>query len=122
MNGDDLDRLGDDLLGAPRGAAKAARQVVSRGALNVKRGWAENARASAGQHAPLYPQSIRYELLDDKLAAEIGPDKSKPQGALGNLIEYGSANNPPHNDGGRALDAEAPVMEKYLADLAERIL
>lgn len=102
---------------------REARQVVSKGALNVKKDWAKNARASSGRHAPLYPRSISYDLLSvglDITDARIGPDKGAPQGALGNLLEYGSAKNPPHRDGGRALDAELPRFEAQLALVAER--
>jgi hypothetical protein len=52
--------------------------------------------------------------------AIIGPDKGAPQGALGNLLEYGSVKNPPHRDGGRAADAEEPRFEAQMALLAER--
>jgi hypothetical protein len=52
--------------------------------------------------------------------AIIGPDKGGPQGALGNLLEYGSVKNPPHRDGGRALDVEEPRFEAQLALIAER--
>jgi hypothetical protein len=58
------------------------------------------------------------EALLGRIEAEVGPDKSKPQGALGNLIEFGSVNSPPHSDGLRALRTEAPNLEKALADAA----
>ena len=53
------------------------------------------------------------------LEAEIGPDKSRPQGALGNLLEFGSENNPPHNDGGRALQAEEPRFLEHLGKIVD---
>ena len=56
----------------------------------------------------------------DLFAATIGPDKAVPQGALGNLLEYGSVHNPPHNDGGRALDAELPRFNAQMELLAAR--
>jgi hypothetical protein len=102
---------------------REARQVVSKGALNVKRDWAKNARASSGRHAPAYPASISYDLLSvgpDITDARIGPDKGAPQGALGNLLEYGSVKNPPHRDGGRALDAEMPRFEAALDVVVSR--
>ena len=79
--------------------------------------------ASSGRHAPQYPASINYDLslgaaLVGRVEAVIGPDKSKPQGPLGNLLEFGSANSPPHNDGGRALRAEAPAFEAAIAAAA----
>ena len=86
----------------------AGTAVVTKGALNIKNDW--RASASGLKHAPAYPASITFDVLPTAtaIAAEIGPDKSKPQGALGNLIEYGSAKNPPHLDGARALAAEEP--------------
>ena len=117
---DDLRRLAHDLSEAPRKAQRDAVAVVEHGAVNVKQGWAENARESSGKYAPAYPSSISYDLslgaaLAGHIEAHIGPDKSKRQGALGNLLEFGSVNNPPHNDGGRALRDEAPKFEAELA-------
>lgn len=71
-------------------------------------------------HAPAYPYSITYDVEWDLsgVEAEIGPDKSKTQGALGNLLEYGSMNNPPNPHMGPALDREAPVWMAHLAAAA----
>ena len=38
------------------------------------------------------------------------------------LLEYGSANNPPHWDGQRAADAEAPRFEKAILDAVDGLL
>ncbi|MGW7359469.1 hypothetical protein ACWGI0_23255 [Streptomyces sp. NPDC054802] len=91
--------------------------VVNRGALNVKNGWKANAVVTARQHARLYPNSISYDMrpYPTGAQAEIGPDKTRPQGALGNLLEFGSVKNPPHNDGGRALEAEALAFTLHVA-------
>jgi hypothetical protein len=84
--------------------------VVKRGAVNVKKDWRANAKETAGSAARVYPYSITFDgptrLPGHRIEAEIGPDKGKRQGALGNLLEYGSVNNPPHNDGKRAADKE----------------
>jgi hypothetical protein len=97
--------------------------VVTRGALNIKNGWRDNAAASSGRHASAYPFSISYDVqrIPGGAQAEIGPDKGRRQGALGNLLEYGSSKNPPHNDGGRALLAEAPGFEAQVVLLSERL-
>lgn len=117
---DDLRSLAHDLSEAPRKAQRDVLEVVEHGAVNVKEGWRDNARLSAGHAAWRYPDSISYDLnlgaaLVGRVEAEIGPDKSKPQGPLGNLLEFGSPHSPPHNDGGRALRAEAPKFEQALA-------
>jgi hypothetical protein len=104
-------------------ARRDTRAVVVRGAMNIKRDWRANARSSAPKHAPHYPKSIGYDVAGygrDIVMATIGPDKGGPQGALGNLLEYGSVKNPPHRDGGRALDVEEPRFEAQLALIAER--
>jgi hypothetical protein len=97
--------------------------IVTRGALNVKNGWRANATVTAGRHARRYPSSVSYDVtpIPGGASAEIGPDKGRPQGALGNLLEFGSANNPPHNDGGRALATEAPQFEARVEALTDRL-
>lgn len=104
-------------------AERGMAAVVTRGALNVKNEWRDSARITAGRHARLYPNSISYNStrIPGGAEAEIGPDKGRRQGALGNLLEYGSSKNPPHNDGGRALLAEEPRFVGQVEALAERL-
>ncbi|MGK4583481.1 hypothetical protein [Kitasatospora sp. HPMI-4] len=106
-----LQALAAQLAAAAQAIDAQGRAVVSKGALNIKTDWRANATRSAGTHGRLYPSSIGYDLAPlpgGGTGAVIGPDKEAPQGPLGNLIEFGSVNNPPHNDGGRALAAEEP--------------
>lgn len=107
---------------AVRAQAQAV-AVVNRGALNIKRGWQANARATAGKHARLYPASISYDMRPHPrgAAAEIGPDKTRPQGALGNLLEFGSVKNPPHMDGARALAAEQAAFMAHIAAIGAQM-
>jgi hypothetical protein len=111
----DLDRAHSKALGETE-------QVVAKGALNIKTDWAR--RWSGLKHAPALPKAVSYDLyhLPGSIRAEVGPDKGKRQGALGNLIEFGSANNAPIPGGLPALESEAPRMEKALADLVEKLL
>ena len=120
-----MDMIGGRELEAALGVVSAtvtvaAREVVERGGLNVKKAWAENARGTAGAAARHYPGSISYDMHG--LEVEVGPDKGRTQGPLGNLLEYGSAHNPPHWDGQRALDDEAPRFEKALGDMLDGML
>lgn len=116
-----LTRLAADLRAAGDNAGVEAAAVVKKGATNVKRGWADNARASSGRTAPSYPSTIGYDITisGGTYRAEVGPDKSKRQGALGNVLEYGSANSPAHLDGQRALDAEADAFASNMARVAK---
>ncbi|MET8658153.1 hypothetical protein [Streptomyces griseus] len=119
----DVRRLERHLARAIPRARQDTRAVMLRGAVNVKKGWQANARSSAPVHAPAYPNSIGFDLLmfgPDQLLAIIGPDKGKTQGALGNILEYGSVKNPPHWDGHRALYDELPALEAQLALITAR--
>lgn len=119
----ELNRLAADLgrVGPRSGAAAYA--AVKTGATHVK----DDAVAIAkgiGPHARLYPASISFDILGGVrdvlrtgvVEAEIGPDKAKPQGALGNILEYGTSNNAPEAHLGPALDREGPAFERALAD------
>jgi hypothetical protein len=114
----DVRRLERHLARSIPRARVDARRVTMRGAMNIKRDWRQNARQSSGRHAPMYPNAVSFDIANygpDIVMATIGPDKGAPQGALGNILEYGSVKNPPHNDGGRALDAETPRFEAQMA-------
>lgn len=118
-----LNELRAVLEGAADDAVDGARKVVAKGALNIKK----DARrfASGIAHAPSYPYSIGYDVKvsGTTVSAEIGPDKAKRQGALGNILEYGTVNNAPYAHLGPALDIEGPrfvaAVEKLGADLLE---
>lgn len=116
--------LAADLLKAAGAAAAGASAVVSKGALNVKNEGRANALRAAPRRNARAPYAITYDtnINGATIEAEIGYDKDKPGGALGNLLEYGSRNNPPHRDLGRALDNEQPRFEKALVEMAERLL
>ncbi|MEU1421475.1 hypothetical protein [Kitasatospora sp. NPDC005751] len=120
-----LEALVADLARAGAEADRHARQVVSKGALNIKNGWRDNARSSSGRYAPHYSGTIGYDLTTASGAgtgAVIGPDKGGLQGPLGAILEYGSAHSPPHNDGGRALLAEEPRFLAAVEALGEGLL
>lgn len=119
---DDLNRLAAELDTAAGVAPEEARKVVAHGAFNIKKDWRQAWTGLA--HAPALPYAISYDVrqVGGRVAAEIGPDKDKRQGALGNLIEYGSVNNAPRPGGLPALEREAPRFEKAMEDLAVRAL
>lgn len=110
-----LHELEADLQTAIDEALPAVEKVTSKGALNIKR--ATQAAWQGLAHAPSLPSAVSYDITTSGLgvAAEIGPDKAKRQGALGNLLEYGSVNNAPIPALNPALDAEEP---RYVAALA----
>lgn len=106
---------------APR-FVKDVEAVVTKGALNIKKDAAQ--RISGHAHAPHYPKSISYDVKRTMggIEAEIGPDKNRRQGALGNILEFGTSKNAPLPHLGPALDAEEPKYVKALEDLMVDLL
>lgn len=111
-----------DLEAAPARLAELLPPVVSKGALNIKDAWRDS--LSGLPHLPHLPSAISYDLdaRPGSIGAEIGPDKDKRQGPLGNIIEFGTSKNPPRLDGARALAAEEPRFIAACEDVAEQAL
>lgn len=105
-------KLAADLGMAGPAVVPLARAVVERSALAVKNGMARDARGH--QHFPSFPNSITYDVRG--LSAEIGPDKNRRQGALGNILYFGTSKNAPVLNIGAALEREAPNFERLLGD------
>lgn len=118
----ELAALRTEMVGAARATTAAVRPVVAHGAVNIKKDWRD--RWSGLAHARALPFAISYDLhtVNSVVVAEIGPDKDRPQGALGNLIEFGSVNNAPLPGGAPALDAEAAGFEAAVANVATGLL
>jgi hypothetical protein len=111
-------KLAEILVAAAGVAPVEASKVVAKGALNIKTD--ARRRVSGLAHAPAYPNAITYDLHETATGgwAEIGPDKGKRQGALGNLLEYGSLKNAPRPHMGPAGEAEQPRFERAMEELA----
>ncbi len=119
-----LDALAADLATSHAEILQAETPVVAKGALNIKNA-AKNLASAIGPHAKLYPGSISYDIATTAttVIAEIGPDKDRPQGPLGNILEFGTSNNPPHPHLGPSLDAEAQPFTDHVQQVAaDRLL
>ena len=118
----DLDRWVLTLDEAVSAAPDEAAKVVEKGALNIKDGWRR--RWSGHAHAPALPNAVTYDTYRGLRGpgAEIGPDKDKRQGDLGNLFEYGSVNNAPIPGGAPSVAEELPRYEQAMEDLSVRLL
>ncbi|MFE5368215.1 HK97-gp10 family putative phage morphogenesis protein [Streptomyces mirabilis] len=66
-------------------------------------------RIRGHKYLPAYPYSITYDVkvTAEGVEGEIGPDKGRAQGPLGNIVEYGTSKNAPLPHLGPALDANA---------------
>jgi HK97 gp10 family phage protein len=121
-----LTALITDLTAAPEKLRAGVRATVEKAALNVKNDAKETVtRDTPKGYARAYPASITYDVEQTATggtSAEIGPDKDKRQGALGNLIEFGSANNSPIPHLGPALEHETPNLEFWLSEVAGQAL
>jgi len=110
-----LARIGDD-------AESEGEKIVAKGALNIKKRAQE--LAPKGPHTPHYAQAISYDIRKKSgdIEAEIGPKRGRRQWGLGNLLEYGSVNNPPHPHHEPALDEEEPRFYEHAEKLAESLI
>ncbi|MCS3426747.1 hypothetical protein [Leucobacter aridicollis] len=115
----EFSELARDLGEVPEKSGKNIRKAVEVSARKVKDHWRDEAKGMI--HAPAFPFSVSYDLNGfygfgvSVLSAEIGPDKGSRQGALGNLIEFGSRNNAPQGIGQAALHANEADFEHGLA-------
>lgn len=118
INFDDMKKLAASLGDVPREASGNVRKAVAVTARKVNMAWREKARGAS--HAPAFSSSITYDITGgdgiraEAVQAEIGPDKDRRQGALGNLIEFGSVNNAPRGYGLAALQENEADFEKGL--------
>ncbi|MBB1153996.1 hypothetical protein [Amycolatopsis dendrobii] len=115
-----VDQLARDLEAVPAETLPKFKKVVEKGAVNIKKGL----RADAVGH-PTYPyfyRSISYDVTDQGLGAEIGPDKDATQGDLGNLLYFGTDKTAGVLDLNAPLKKEIPRFEDAIADVAEDIL
>ena len=122
MDVSELRKLEVDLGAGAVAALEDVRKVVQVGALKIKRGMQADGTGHA--HAPAFPGSITYDtkIGPTYVEAEIGPDKGRTQGALGNLLYFGSSKNGPVIDLTRPLREEAPIVADFAAQVAARAL
>lgn len=115
--------LATDLGKTTKNVEREAGRVLERGALNVKNKMAEDAKVHGG-HAKRFASSISYERHGGigQLGYEIGPDKGRAQGALGNLLYFGSKNNAPTLDIEAGLIAEEPRLMSEMAKMLGRVM
>lgn len=117
-----LTELVADLDRAGRGSLTETQQVVAKGALNIKKDWAQ--RWTGHAHAPALGSTVTYDVSYGlgSIGAEIGPDKNIGVGPLGNIYEFGTPRNSPRPGGLPALQAEEPRFAKALEDMAGKLL
>ena len=119
----DLDAVARMFENSAEVMPRKVHQAVEVNARHIK----DDARKIArriGAPAQHYSRSITYDIHDlgSSVYAEIGPDKDKTQGALGNLLEFGSVNNAPRPHLGPAFQQNKGDLEDGLAKAVEESL
>ncbi|QCR53210.1 hypothetical protein C1N80_06190 [Brachybacterium sp. SGAir0954] len=115
-------RLATDLGKAPRAVVSEAEKVLEKGALNVKRRMAEDAKQLTGS-ARHFHGSISYDPTPGAgVGYEVGPDKERMQGALGNLLYFGSRKNAPVLDVEAGLADEEPRLVTAMEQMLEKVM
>lgn len=105
------------LASVPARAVPAIEAVTHKAANNIKTGLAADAQSSG--HYKYFAGSITYDRTFSSPVAieyEVGPDKDRRQGALGNILYFGTSRNGPQ------LDFEAPIRAeepRFLTALRE---
>lgn len=117
-----VQKVAVELSAASAAALPKAAAVAGRGAMNVKK--TAQSLAPKGPHTPHYARSISYDVTTTAtgVQAEIGPDKNRRQGPLGNIFEYGTGDTPPRPHLGPALEAEADNFEKFIGEITDDVL
>src|SRR5690242_10717124 len=112
----ELRQLEADLGKIPGRAVRPLTDVVDKSGQRVRRQLRSDARGIA--HAPYFPASITHEVKVKvgEIGVEVGPDKGKKQGALGNILYFGTSKNGPVLDINAPADAEGKKLEKAAAD------
>lgn len=115
----ELNALAGDFSSASRRTQLAVVKAVTVGTELIQR----EARmfASGISHAPAYPSAITSDVTVGAawIEGEVGPDKDLPQGALGNILEYGSSKNAPRAHLGPAFDRGVPVVVTAVAEAGD---
>ena len=115
-----FDELIADLGKVGNTIRKEGKQVVSRGALNIKKDWQKRWRGHP--HIPDLPRAINYDVgvNEARITAEVGPEQNKTsQANMAHIIdEFGRVNVPPLPASIPALAAEAPKFVRAVEDLA----
>ena len=114
--------LAADLGKASREVFKEAEKVTEKAAHNIKTTMADDAKSSGTYRH--FAGSISYDraMSVGQIGYEIGPDKDRTQGALGNILYFGTSKNAPVLDVEVGLRKEAPEFEKRIGEMAEGLL
>lgn len=120
----ELDQLAADLGEVAKDAGPNINKAINVTAINIKKAWQEPLKGSA--QLPRLPYAIGYDVSSAQLfgqsviKAEIGFDKDKPQGPLGNISEFGTPTTTGRGYGLKALSDNEEDFAKGLEIATEQ--
>ncbi|GEM_PF-2075383 len=128
MDGIDIDvsdlwPLAADLGASGERVLAGVRPIMEKTALNTKVGM--QADFKTGGHAKHAWRAIDYDIqttFGGSIEAEVGFNKGKRQGSLGNFLAFGSSRNGPIGDITAAARREEPSLAEHLIRLATESL
>ena len=117
---DDLRAFAQDLGRVAGKAVPDTDKVLKKGAQNIKEDLVSGARAS--RHFKCMAGSISYDPVGGvgSLGYEVGPDKGRRGGALGNIAFFGTSRGGGTLDLEEPLERERPNLERELDGLMNR--
>lgn len=118
-----LTELIDDLKRVEEVAPEEVAKVVKKGLQNIKTD--TQARWAGARYAPSLAAAVTYDepkIEGSTVSGEVGPDKDRRQGALGNIYEFGVPGTAPQPALNPAADVEEPRFAKALEDLGGDLL
>lgn len=100
----EIDKLAADLSSVARDTQPNVRKAVEVTARKIKDGWRDRLKGSAT--LPGLPGAVSYDIDEPggSVEAEIGFDKGRRQGALGNVSEFGTPTVGPRGYGLASLE------------------
>lgn len=107
----DLDKLAADLGTVSRDTRKNVRKAVEVTARKVKDSWRDKLKGSST--LPGLPSAVSYDVksASGAIEAEVGFDKGRRQGALGNVSEFGTPSVGPRGFGLASLEEKQGDFE-----------
>lgn len=118
----ELEQLADDLGRIPMSVVKESRPILKKGATELKKKYRQ--QATGHPYFRHLPRTIDYTgtVTATGIRYEVGVNKSKYSGPLGNIFFFGVPRTAAIGDLMGPLEEEAGALEKHLGDMATRIL
>lgn len=118
LNFSEIDKLAADLGTVARETQPNVRKALEVTARKVKDGWRDKLKGSAT--LPGLPGAVSYDIEEPggSVEAEIGFDKGRRQGALGNVSEFGTPTVGPRGFGLATLEENQEDFIKGISKAA----